>query len=135
MGGYGKEINRGRLAGTAIPIDPVIGACAQARGVEVVCGDLPAAIEKLGERRFDCVLLSNVLHLVREPVNSCLRLRDSQFGRDRYREVSQTCHGYEGQPGESVFVDTKRIRENYEKSGMHVTTGPLLPVIGSDKLG
>jgi 2-polyprenyl-3-methyl-5-hydroxy-6-metoxy-1,4-benzoquinol methylase len=52
---------------TALPIDSVIAACAEARGVELICGDLQSAQEELGDARFDCVFLSNILHLVPQP--------------------------------------------------------------------
>lgn len=52
---------------TAVPIDPVIPGEAEAKGVEIVDGDFEAARAKLRGRTFDCLLLSNVLHLVREP--------------------------------------------------------------------
>lgn len=52
---------------TAVPIDPVIPGEAEAKGVEIVNGDFEAAKAKLSGRTFDCLLLSNVLHLVREP--------------------------------------------------------------------
>src|SRR5579863_1648656 len=52
---------------TAIPLDPVIAACAESRGVEVVCGDLDSAVKQLRGRRFDGVLMSGILHLLREP--------------------------------------------------------------------
>jgi 2-polyprenyl-3-methyl-5-hydroxy-6-metoxy-1,4-benzoquinol methylase len=52
---------------TAIPLDSVIGVCAEARGIEVVYGDSETALSRLSGDRFDCILLSDVLHLVREP--------------------------------------------------------------------
>jgi SAM-dependent methyltransferase len=51
-----------------VPMDSVIAACAEAKGVEIVYGDFKSAREKLTNDRFDCILLSNVLHLVRDPV-------------------------------------------------------------------
>jgi len=51
----------------AIPLDPVISACAQARGVELVQGDLKIALARLSGESFDCLLVSNVLHLVQDP--------------------------------------------------------------------
>lgn len=51
-----------------IPLDPVIAACARARGVEVIEGDFDSAQKLLATQHFDCLLLSNVLHLVRDPV-------------------------------------------------------------------
>jgi 2-polyprenyl-3-methyl-5-hydroxy-6-metoxy-1,4-benzoquinol methylase len=51
----------------AVPLDPVISACAEARGVELVRGDLKIALARLSGESFDCLLVSNVLHLVQDP--------------------------------------------------------------------
>lgn len=59
-------IDRG-LQVKAVAIDPVIAASAEARGVDVISGDHNTVREKLGHQQFDCLLFSNVLHLVREP--------------------------------------------------------------------
>jgi SAM-dependent methyltransferase len=52
----------------AIPLDPVVAGGAEAKGFDVVHGDFQTAREKLEGERFDCLLLSNVLHLVPDPV-------------------------------------------------------------------
>jgi O-antigen/teichoic acid export membrane protein/2-polyprenyl-3-methyl-5-hydroxy-6-metoxy-1,4-benzoquinol methylase len=52
---------------TAVPVDPVISAGVASKGVEVVSGDFEIARASLSGRKFDCVLLSNVLHLVPHP--------------------------------------------------------------------
>jgi len=53
---------------TAIPLDPVIPGGAEAKGVEIVTGDLDEARRTLAGREFDCIFLSNALHLVPDPV-------------------------------------------------------------------
>jgi 2-polyprenyl-3-methyl-5-hydroxy-6-metoxy-1,4-benzoquinol methylase len=63
----GWLVQRGvRVVG--IPMDSVIAACAEAKGVEIVYGDFTEARKKLEGETFDCLLLSNVLHLVNDPV-------------------------------------------------------------------
>ncbi|HXW90881.1 MAG TPA: methyltransferase domain-containing protein [Terriglobales bacterium] len=52
----------------ALPIDPVIAASAQSRGIEIIFADAQAACRQLAGERFDCLLILNVLHLVRDPV-------------------------------------------------------------------
>jgi len=52
----------------AVPVDQVIAACAKARGLRVVLGEFPAVRQQLEGEKFDYLLLSNVLHLVDEPV-------------------------------------------------------------------
>ncbi len=52
----------------AVPVDAVIPGAAEAVGVEIVRGDFATARKKLEGRRFDCLLLSNVIHLLEDPV-------------------------------------------------------------------
>jgi 2-polyprenyl-3-methyl-5-hydroxy-6-metoxy-1,4-benzoquinol methylase len=48
----------------AVPVDSVIAACVKSRGVRVAIGDVR---ETLQGETFECLLLSNVLHLVPNP--------------------------------------------------------------------
>jgi 2-polyprenyl-3-methyl-5-hydroxy-6-metoxy-1,4-benzoquinol methylase len=59
---------------SALPLDPVIPGGAQAAGVEIIPGSFAQALHELDGRKFDCLLLSNVLHLVPNPTGilSCL---------------------------------------------------------------
>jgi 2-polyprenyl-3-methyl-5-hydroxy-6-metoxy-1,4-benzoquinol methylase len=52
----------------AIPLDPVIAGAAEAKGVEVLNGDVGTVRNLLTNQRFDCLLLLNILHLVKDPV-------------------------------------------------------------------
>jgi 2-polyprenyl-3-methyl-5-hydroxy-6-metoxy-1,4-benzoquinol methylase len=54
----------------AVPLDPVIPGAAGAAGVEIISGDFNSARQQLVGRNFDCLLLSNVLHLVPDPVKA-----------------------------------------------------------------
>lgn len=60
----------------AIPLDPVIAACAAARGVELLDFDLDASLEALRSRRFDIVFCTGILHLVPQPQRLLEQLRD-----------------------------------------------------------
>jgi len=71
--GWGKtegELVRHGIEVTAIPLDSLIAACAESRGVEIVYGSLESAAAELLGRRFDCVLMSGILHLLREPTKT-----------------------------------------------------------------
>jgi 2-polyprenyl-3-methyl-5-hydroxy-6-metoxy-1,4-benzoquinol methylase len=50
-----------------IPLDSVIGTCAEAAGVEVAYRDPQRAFDELPGGPFDAILLSNVLHLLETP--------------------------------------------------------------------
>jgi 2-polyprenyl-3-methyl-5-hydroxy-6-metoxy-1,4-benzoquinol methylase len=58
--------NRGAEV-TALPLDSVIGAAAEKRGIDVVYGTFNQCRNNLGRLRFDCVIISDLLHLVRQP--------------------------------------------------------------------
>jgi 2-polyprenyl-3-methyl-5-hydroxy-6-metoxy-1,4-benzoquinol methylase len=62
---------------TALALDPVIGAAAALPGIEVIHGTLSEGLETLAKRKFDCVLVTNLLHFQSDPkavVSSCCRL-------------------------------------------------------------
>ena len=63
----GSLVKRG-LRVVGIPMDSVIGSCAEDHGVEVVYGDFATARSKLNNERFDCIVFANVLHLLPDPV-------------------------------------------------------------------
>jgi 2-polyprenyl-3-methyl-5-hydroxy-6-metoxy-1,4-benzoquinol methylase len=62
---------------TALPLDSVIGAAAARRGVEVIYGTIEEGPGKLRGRKFDCVVMTNLLHLLPHPwriLGECVRL-------------------------------------------------------------
>jgi 2-polyprenyl-3-methyl-5-hydroxy-6-metoxy-1,4-benzoquinol methylase len=68
--GWGATENRLKQRGaqvTALPLDSVIGAAAARLGIEVIYGTLEECLTNLQGRRFDCVLISNLLHLQSDP--------------------------------------------------------------------
>lgn len=52
---------------TALPLDSVIGAVAARVGINVVYGTLQECLAQLADQRFDCVVVSHVVHLQEEP--------------------------------------------------------------------
>ena len=107
----------------AIPIDSVIAVNAESRGVEIVYTDFSGARTALAKERFDCILFSNVLHLVEKPAELL----------GQFSELLA--------PGGTVVVSapnvtmtrllarryrfgTAAIPKGYDKSGMHATTAP-----------
>jgi SAM-dependent methyltransferase len=71
----GWLVRRGvRVVG--VPMDSVIAACAEAKGVEIVYADLDLAKKKLKGQTFDCLLLCSVLHLVDDPTAVLSRYAD-----------------------------------------------------------
>jgi 2-polyprenyl-3-methyl-5-hydroxy-6-metoxy-1,4-benzoquinol methylase len=60
----------------ALPLDRAIAACAEARGVKVIGPELETAFRQIEHDRFDCIVLSNILHLQRRPGQLILRLAE-----------------------------------------------------------
>src|SRR5208337_2196665 len=52
---------------TALPLDSIIGAEAERLGIEVTYGTLADCLRKMDGRTFDCVLVTNLLHLLPNP--------------------------------------------------------------------
>lgn len=50
-----------------IPLDAVIGSCAQARGVKLTPPNFEEAFATLAHERFDCIILSDVLQHIHQP--------------------------------------------------------------------
>ena len=52
---------------TALPLDSVVGDAASRLGMEVIYGSLDECFDQLVARRFDCVVMTNLLHLQSDP--------------------------------------------------------------------
>ncbi len=81
------ELARRGAEVTAVPLDSVIGDVASRRGIEVMHSPFPRFSRDLEKRRFQCVLLTNLLHLQRDPrswmkvVRDCLSLAEHLCSR------------------------------------------------------
>jgi 2-polyprenyl-3-methyl-5-hydroxy-6-metoxy-1,4-benzoquinol methylase len=60
----------------AIPLDSVIASCAESRGVETLSPDFESAWRQLEGEPFDCVVISNILHLLPDPTAILARCAD-----------------------------------------------------------
>lgn len=52
---------------TALPLDSVIGAEVERRAIDVIYGSLAQCMTRLNGQKFDCVFISNLLHLQPRP--------------------------------------------------------------------
>jgi 2-polyprenyl-3-methyl-5-hydroxy-6-metoxy-1,4-benzoquinol methylase len=51
----------------AVPLESLIAVSARDRGIEVVDGDLDTVMTRLADRKFDCIVIRDILHLVERP--------------------------------------------------------------------
>jgi SAM-dependent methyltransferase len=110
----------------AVPLDSVIAGATEGRGVEIVHGDFSSARKKLENERFDCILLLDILHLVRNPVDIL-----SSFGEllspgsvaiilvPNLRRLATIWRRLIRDPR---FKDVGIWPRSYQKAGMHFTS-------------
>jgi 2-polyprenyl-3-methyl-5-hydroxy-6-metoxy-1,4-benzoquinol methylase len=61
---------------TVFPLDSVIGAASARLGLEVIYGTMEECFNHLGEQNYDCVLITDLLHLLPSPwqvLDQCCR--------------------------------------------------------------
>jgi len=110
------------LSVVAIPLDPVIPGGAEAAGVEMVYGNFHSARKQLSGRSFDCILFSNIIHLVPDP-GSILSLFQDVLA-DKGTTILLVPKIW------PLLVYWRRIRRNgfvwnfwgYERTGVHPTS-------------
>jgi SAM-dependent methyltransferase len=113
-----KSLQEKGLQVSALPLDPVIGACLRGNGVELLCGDISTVPKKLASRKFDCLLLSNILHLLPEP-ETVLRVYAELLAPGGYvvlvthnvATLKNRLLGFLGKPG-------YRLLPNFKESGV-----------------
>jgi SAM-dependent methyltransferase len=116
-----RLVQRG-LRVVGVPLDSVISACAEARGVRTVSPDFEAAWRELAGQQFDSVLISNILHLVPDPMavlRECSKLL-SDGGQiilvvPNFNYLKVFWRRMRGLPGYSNLG-------NYGEAGVHLTT-------------
>jgi SAM-dependent methyltransferase len=59
-----RELQRRGAAVTVFPLDSVVGASAARQGLEVVHGSLEQCLSFVSGRAFDCVIVTNLIHLL-----------------------------------------------------------------------
>ena len=117
----GHLVQKG-LRVVGLPMDSVIAACAEARGVEIVYGSFESARATLANHRFDCVLLSNVLHLVSDPRKVLSTFVELLSDRGmviviapNFAQVTTRWRRFRREPAYKDLGD-------YGKTGVHLTT-------------
>lgn len=111
---------------TAVPLDPVIGSCLDGSGVELIYGDMAAVRTKLEGRKFDCLFLSNILHLLPRPaqvLESYAELLEPEgYVLIVTPNVASLKNGAYGLMGRAQYRDLR----NYERGGVqYVSKGNL----------
>jgi 2-polyprenyl-3-methyl-5-hydroxy-6-metoxy-1,4-benzoquinol methylase len=121
----GHLVQKG-LRVVGVPMDSVIAACAEAKGVEIVYGDFQTARGKLANESFDCVLLSNVLHLVRDPAAVLSTFADLLSPQGVVIASAPNLGRMPIWLGRLRGKPQYRGLGSYEKTGLHLTSARLV---------
>ena len=102
---------------TGLALDSVIGICAERKGVNVVYGSAERAFEQLGTCKFDCIILSNVLHLAETP---CDLLRNISHLLSVDGTVIAVLPNTRRIPDRwKQWRNTGRLRQSFRNNGVH----------------
>ena len=151
--GCGRAATEARLAGegvrvVAVPLDPVISAGAEARGVTIFSGTLETARRALAGQQFDCILISNVFSLAPDPVEllgsfSALlanegtaimvlpRIRRLRHAWRMLRRGDGVWSILKGGPGGIKFFSRHKIRSCFRTAGLRMQASIEVPPGGS----
>ncbi|MCW2317842.1 2-polyprenyl-3-methyl-5-hydroxy-6-metoxy-1,4-benzoquinol methylase [Rhodoblastus acidophilus] len=112
---------RAGVAVTAAPMDPVSSRAAAEAGVEMCDADLATAPRRLAGRRFDALLMLNLLHLTPDPVAAL-----TAFGAllAPGAPVILSCPNMASLPATLRQIRIRRLETplGFEKSGAHFTS-------------
>ena len=120
-----KLIEKGKNV-KALPMDSVIAVNAEARGVEIVGGDLETALRSLSGESFGCVLFSNVLHLVPDPVRFLSRFVPLLDPKGSFVASAPNMTWFRRQARALRLSGHDAFPRTYDESGMHATTETLV---------
>jgi len=110
----------------AVPLDPVIPGGAEAGGIEIINGDLSSARRDLADRKFDCLLLSNVLHLVPNPVDALSSYASLLSDGGVAIAVAPNMAGLQATWKLLLGDGSFSARGGYEKTGVHRVSRRIL---------
>lgn len=112
------------IAVTGIPLDEVIAESARMRGVTTLSSDFETAEKELGDRRFDCVVLSNILHHLEEPSDLLRRLKGHVFPEAAIvgKVPNHARYGVRKKMG----ISPRTLRSSYLPTKMHYTSPSIV---------
>lgn len=110
----------------AIPLDSIIGVCAEAKGIKVTYPDFGKAYEALSGKRFDCIIFSEILQHLHDPVKIISKyanlLADEgmviisapNFSNIKFRRELA-----------SEKISSKEMKD-FDRTGLHLTTPKMI---------
>lgn len=116
-----KLVSRG-FEVACIPLDSVVSACTEQKGVRVSPADFVKAFEFLAQDRFNCILMHNILHHLADPVAILLKIKKLLLQNGIVIITAPNFHYY---PTGAAFMghrDTWWRPKKFDKLGLHLAT-------------
>lgn len=117
--GQGKRV-------VAIPLDPVIAGGLEKAGVELIVGDFETGLNKLAGERFDCLFLSNVLHLLPKPVDVLASFGEHLTENGRVVVVVPNVLRFPTYWKNARGKVQSEVLQGFERTGFHLTSHRIL---------
>ena len=138
--GYGDgsletELGRRGVRLTVFPLDSIVSAQASRRGLEVIDGTIEECLKAVRGRQFDCVIITNLIHLVSDPSQLLKQAAALVGGGGSLIVESPNFQHLPTLVLQAIgFRDYRKLRE-FSVSGLHTKTiGEIKQVIESSDL-
>ncbi len=116
----GRLVEMGKRV-VAVPMDCVLSGAVAEKRVEIVSGDFSSAVQKLAKERFDCLLLNNVLHLVKDPITALSSLMELLLNNGSVILIVPNMFNLKFIWDKLRGKDAFRGKDHFEESGTHFT--------------
>lgn len=126
LGGTEVALAEKGLRVVALPVDPVIASSARGKGVEVMEEDLTTTWRMMEGEQFDCLVMLDALHLMRDPAGTLSAT--ASLLRSGARVIVQVPRVLRLTTIFRIARGDQSLRElgNYDKTGVHFTSHRVL---------
>lgn len=107
---------------TAVPLDSVVGACLEGQSIEVVYGVEGLVWESIKSRRFECILVIGLLHLMPYPAEILRRMKSALS--DRGVIIASVPNIMQARTLWRTFKGAPPLRalDDFESNGLHAAS-------------
>ncbi len=106
-----------------VPLDSVIAACAKAKGIKVTTPDFDESMEFMAKERFDCIIFSEILQSISNPVKVLSRYT-RLLTADGVIIISAPNFNYFKRWRE--LLSDRFSKRGFDRSGFHFTTEKVI---------
>ena len=110
----------------AIPLDSIIGACAEAKEIEVTYPDFDRAYETMSGQRFDCIIFSEILQYLHDPVKILSKYANLLADKGMVIISAPNFSNIKIRRELASEQLSSKDLKNFDKTGLHLTTPKMI---------